>query len=127
MSKNINDMTKKEIMEVPHRKRFDEPIGKFNGLIIIPRRSKHDSGYACMSFVAEKNGEALVQLSGGSDVIDLNGIGGRGKEILKNNFPRIDWSIDCLYKSKLLRLFTHSYHLECGPDISNFEIFAVAK
>ena len=126
---NINDMTKKDFQALPLRK-WDEDIGSFDCLIILPTRSIHDSGYRCMDFVAVKKGEAICRLSGCSDVINIDGIGGYGEDwkngkvigLPKSVIPK-GWSIDCLHKSGLLRIFADG-ELTVGQGLSSFEIYA---
>ena len=47
------------ITEIPERER------EFAGLIIIPERHKHESGYMCMSFVGCKGDKAVCIMAGG--------------------------------------------------------------
>ena len=69
--KAAEQMTRKELEAVPHRK-WDDNIGEFVSLIILPTRYKHDSGFACMSFIAvDENDEPIGRIGGGSDVIHL--------------------------------------------------------
>lgn len=121
--KTVNEMSRKEIEDVPTRD-CNEDIGEFDSVVILPTRRKHDSGYRCMDFVAVRKGVPIKRLSGCSDVIHLNGIGGYGKWL--GSFPQliepIGWSIDCLYKSGLLQIFTHGV-LTCGDALSSFEIY----
>lgn len=71
------DMTRKDFEQLRH-KEWEEDIGYFHSLVMIPLRAKHDSGYRMMDFVAVKDGEAICRLSGSSDVLHFNGIGGYG-------------------------------------------------
>lgn len=92
----------------------------------------HDSGYRCMDFVAVKDGEPLCRLSGCSDVVHIDGIGGYGyRWSRKPGVPRkIDihgWSIDCLPASGLLRIWPDSNRIICGSGLSSFEIYAIPK
>jgi len=125
---NVNNMTRKEFDSLPSRK-WGENIGKFDSLVILPGRIKdglHDSGYRIMDFVAVKNEEPICRLSGCSDVIHINGIGGYGKwesGKLPESIEPVSWSIDCLPKSGLLRLFCR-HNLEAGQALSSFELFA---
>lgn len=120
---NIHEMKRKDFDALPRRK-WDEDIGEFEELIILPLRSLHDSGYRLLDFIAVKGGEPIARLSGCSDVIHINGIGGYSK--FKGEIPRliepIGWSIDCLPKSGLLRLFTGE-SLTAGEALSRFEIY----
>lgn len=99
---NIFDMTKEDFEKVPKRGGWSRDIGEFNALVIIPQDYVHDSGWMCMDFVAvSKKGEPICRLSGCSDVLNLDGIGGYGKwRADEHQFPnRIEpkgWSIDCL-------------------------------
>lgn len=125
--KTVFDMTRKEIEATPDTSDWKEDIGDFDSLVIIPSRGKHDSGYMCMSFVACVKGVPKVKISGGSDVIHLDGIGGYGKNWLNKYgtvpslIPPSDWNIDCL-PCGLLQIFTHG-KLSCSPPLSSFELY----
>ena len=126
-------MTRKEFDALPYRDGDDWSRNfECDGVVILPGRSrdKHDSGYRCMDFVAIRNNYPVCRLSGCSDVIHLNGIGGYGYnwlekyEGLPSSVPPLDWTIDCLPKSGLLRLFCpRGKGVICGPSLSSFEIF----
>jgi len=136
----INDMTRKQFEALPGLTRWDEII-EFHSLVILPTKRKHDSGYRCMDFVAvNKDGEPICRLSGGSDVMNIDGIGGYGYQWLDkyNKCPDkvtpVSWSIDCLPKSGLLRLFGYKVDngrycrtLTNSPALSNFEVFVTDK
>lgn len=125
---NIFDMTKEDFEKVPGRGGWSRDIGEFNALVIIPQDYAHDSGWMCMDFVAvSKDGEPICRLSGYSDILNLDGIGGYGyrnwrlKE-LPNHIEPKGWSIDCL-PCGYLRLFSRNM-MTAGPALSNFEIYA---
>lgn len=126
--KDINEWTLEELKALPHRK-WDGDIGQFDSLVIIPTDQLHDSDYRCMDFVAVVGGEPKCLLSGCSDVIHVNGIGGYGDNWLEKygTVPKliapIGWSIDCLKTSGLLRLFSGK-KLTCGDALSSFEIYS---
>ena len=126
-----NDMTRKEFDALPSRE-WNEDVEGVRSLVILPGRAKdmHDSGYRCMDFVAvNKDGEALCRLSGCSDVVHIEGIGGYGNKWLEQygtvpkKIPPVAWSIDCLPKSGLLQLFARE-GITCGPAFSSFEVFS---
>ena len=74
---NVFDMTKEDFKKVPERGGWSRDIGEFSSLVIIPQDYAHDSGWMCMDFVAvNKDGEPICRLSGCSDVLNLDGIGG---------------------------------------------------
>ena len=104
----------------------------FDSLVVIPTKDIHESGFRCMDFVAiDKNGEPICRLSGISDVINLDGIGGYGK---RNPYtepypPRKieskSWSIDCLKESGFLRIFARDgLFLDDPWPLSSFELYA---
>jgi hypothetical protein len=70
--------------------------------------------------------EPVVRMSGCSDVINIDGMGGYGQLNLNGELPRFRpiqaWSIDCLPKSGYLRLFCRG-QIVVGHDLSSFEIF----
>lgn len=99
---------------VPNREHYDSGIGKFTSLVILPEKYMHDSGYACMDFVAIQDRKPICRLSGCSDVLHIGGI--------MPSFS-VAWSIDCL-PCGLLHLFVlgRGSCLEATPALSSFEI-----
>lgn len=82
-----------------------------------------------MDFVVISKDVPVCRISGCSDVIHINGIGGYGKwngQSFQKSIVPIGWSVDMLPKSKLVRLFCNK-PLEAGPPLSSMEIFAVEK
>ena len=129
---NINKMTRKEFESLPLKDRWDEYI-ECNSLIILPTRRKHDSGFRCMDFIAVKDNTPICRLSGCSDVIHLDGIGGYGFNWAKKYssvpslIPPSGWSIDCLSTSGLLRIWPNSGKMITGASLSSFEIYVLQK
>jgi len=157
---HINEMTREEFRRLPYIKWDEERT--FNSLVIVPdvvpvlsilayklrcwlaSRFKlespniytvsgmHDSGYRCMSFAAVVDGEAEFLMGGCSDVLNLDGIGGYGKN-WTNRIPTgiplsisvAGWSVDCLAKSGFLHLFNSSGRMMNGASLSNFSIYHV--
>lgn len=126
----INDMTRKQFEAVLYRTDWKQQI-VCDYIVIMPSKKMHDSGYRYMDFVMVKDGKPLCRSSECSDVIHIDGMGGYGytnrKEILNYSdlVERKAWSIDCLKKSGLLRMWVNNYSLVCGPSLSSFEIWAV--
>lgn len=127
----INKMKRKDFESLPHRK-WDEDIGEFDSLILLPLRQRHDSGYRLMDFVAVRDDKPICLLSGSSDVIHIEGIGGYGLDWLEkyNGFPALvtptGWNIDCLPTSGLLRMFCDG-RIRVGEGLSSFEIYQVKR
>lgn len=125
---NVFDMTKEDFKKVPERGGWSRDIEEFSSLVIIPLNYAHDSGWMCMNFVAvNKDGEPICRLSGCSDVLNLDGIGGYGYRDrrlgeLSNHIEPKGWSIDCL-PCGYLRLFSRST-MTAGAALSSFEIYA---
>ena len=125
--KDITEMTRKEFEELKHRGWDEEII--CDSIIILPGRSRdlHDSGFRSMDFVAVKDSKPICLLSGCSDVIHIDGIGGSGFRE-ESFFNDAAWSIDCLPKSGLLRLWsTKTKTLKPGPSLSSFDIIAIRE
>lgn len=104
---NVMKMTVEDFGRVPYRTK-DTDFSEFYSLVILPTEEIHDSGYKCMDFVAiDKDGYPICRLSGCSDVLHLDGIGGYGeyKGKLNNMVVPKGWSIDCL-PCGLIRVFS---------------------
>lgn len=130
--KNIFNMTIEDFKNVPHRTLgFDEPIGAFDYIVILPTKEIHSSDFLCMEFVLCADNHAICRVGGGSDVIHIDGIAGAGNlkpddyiDFHKKIFAVKQWAVDCL-PSGLLRLYCFGRKLTCGPSfISSFELFA---
>lgn len=133
---NINEMTRKEfeaLPQLPESSYYDVPFGS---LIILPGKANalHDSGFRCMAFVlVGEDGQPLGKIGGGSDVIHIDGIGGYGYKWLERyegcpaEIPVSGWSVDCLAKSGLLRLFCAARRMTCSLPFSSFEVFAITR
>ena len=125
---DINKMTQEQFRQLPSNK-WDNDIGVFDSLIILPSRRLHDSGYRLLDFVAVRNQKPICRLSGCSDVIHIEGIGGFGFDWLNRYedcpklVPPIGWSIDCLKTSGLLRMFC-CRGMRAGSALSSFEIYS---
>lgn len=126
--KDINQMSRKEFEKLPHRK-WNEII-ICDSIIVLSTRRIHESNYRCMDFVAVKDNKPVCLLSGCSDVIHVDGIGGYGDnwrekyKTIPRFIPPSGWSIDCLKKSGLFRMWPSSNKIKCGYALSSFEIFA---
>jgi len=102
-------MTQRELLlSVPKRK-WDDVIHGVDAVYIIPSRRKHDSGYACMDFVAAFNGNKKrpkVRFGGGCDDVRLNG----------NHFR-----IDCEYPSRIIRIWNDRTSFYITHDLSSID------
>jgi hypothetical protein len=147
-------MTREEILGVPHRK-WGQDIGEFDALVIVPlgppmrwrlvnwighylglarlqrwgdRRWLHDSGFRFMDFVACQGEEPVFRLSGCSDVIHLDGIGGFGPRWVERygrcpeTIPPSSWNMDCLPTSGLLRLWGREKMI-ADDALSSFSVY----
>lgn len=129
----ISEMTRKDFESLP-TKEWNKEV-ECTSLIILPGKAKdmHESGFRCMDFVAVKGDEAICLLSGCSDVLHIDGIGGYGNNWLgkygtvPRAVPPSGWSIDCLPKSGLLRIWPTSQRILCGISLSSYEIYALEK
>jgi len=116
----IENMTKKEFEALPFRGHFNTPV-ICDSIVILPTRRKHNSGWGCMDFVACREEKAICRLSGCSDVMGMNCMTGISE--VEQLWALKGWSIDCLFKSKLLHLWSrHSYEIKCGESLSSFDI-----
>jgi hypothetical protein len=115
---------------LPYREHFASNEEPFDSIVILPTKYIHDAGFRCMDFVGIRNFKPVCRLSGCSDIIHFDGIGGFGyRWINKGGVPTTtpvkDWNIDCLPTSGLLRIFSHQHKILAGSSLGSFEIFAV--
>lgn len=123
MTNLICNMRRKDFLKLPKRE-WGQDIGHCTGIVIIPTKRVHDSGYICMDFASVVHGEAGYLLSDCSDVIHVGGL----HSLIFNQGANVMWSIDCLRKSGYLHLFTLSGEtFEVGPSISSFELKVIKQ
>lgn len=99
---------REELLSVPERKWNDELQG-VDAVYIIPNGKKHDSGYACMDFVASFNwnkGKPMVRFGGECDDVRLKG----------NHFR-----IDCEYPSRIIRIWNDRTTFFISHNISSID------
>ena len=99
-----NVYTKETLLKVPARK-WDEILQGVQAVYVIPTDELHDSGYACMRFVAEKKSGELIRFGGGCDAVSF-----RGKY----------FKMDCLPGSKIIRIWNYGT-FSVSPDISSID------
>lgn len=86
---DVMKMTKKDFLAIPCRK-WDEELTGVEGVYVLPSRRKHDSGWACMDFVAEfADGRPMIRFGGGCDDVRFYGKGFR---------------MDCTYPHGIIRI-----------------------
>lgn len=126
--KELHDWTKEEFLALPFREDWALDV-ECASIVIIPMDQTHDSNFQCMDFIAiDKDQTPICRLSGCSDIIHIDGIGGMGRfDMNLKDWPdknkKVDWSIDCL-RSGFLRLFPGRNGMTCGAALSSFEIYA---
>lgn len=97
---------REELLSVPKRK-WDDVIHGVDAVYIIPSRRKHDSGYACMDFVASFNadkGKPMVRFGGECDDVRLKGS---------------HFRIDCEYPSRIIRIWNDRASFSISRDLSS--------
>ena len=100
--------TRKELLEAPVREWYVQQLHHVIGLYIIPNGRKHDSGWGCMTYVAEiRVGEhktKLVRCNGDSDHLWLG---------VKN------LSVDCTYPYKVIHIHNHGSEMKLDTNSSS--------
>lgn len=127
---DIMKMKKSDFKYVP-KLEYKEKIPKFDSLIIVPTNRKHESGYKIINYILVSGSTPVAQICGCSDVLHINGIGGRGRFLPNGEFEDKcnPWSIDLL-PCGYFRLFSRG-KLEFGGALdawlSDVEIFSTGK
>lgn len=127
-TKKVTEMSIEDFKKLPFRSK-NINLSDIGSIVILPTDEMHDSGFMCMDFVAvDVNLYPICRLSGCSDALHLDGIGGYGKpkdgfRFMNDSIIPKGWSIDCL-PCGLLRVFSR-YKLDVNDiALSSFEIFS---
>ena len=108
---NVLDLTLTQLRNIAY-KRPCITDNKIVSFVIVPLTTKHESGYSNMKFVLLDKFNNIIGCVGGySDVVYLN-----------NDTPKISWNIDCLPKSRCLRIWCHKELTLPDLILSSFEI-----
>jgi hypothetical protein len=96
-------MKRKELLSLVKRK-WDDILHGVKGVYVIPSRRKHDSGWACMDFVAVMSDGTMIRFGGSCDDVSFRG----------NCFR-----MDCDYESKCLHIWNCRNTFSISADISS--------
>ncbi len=124
---DIREMKKEDFEAVPLRERFDSKCPEFDSLVIIPVDGYDNcfGRWGVMDFVGCIGKEPVVRLSGCSETLELEGIGGHGEWFGPCDYRKMAlpaWSIDCL-PCGYLRIFCKG-QIKVGETGTSFEIFS---
>lgn len=101
-------MNRKQFMSIPKRD-WKEELHGVTGVLVMPSRRKHDSGWACMDFVASiENGKKLIGFGGPCDDVSFYGY---------------HFRMDCDFESKLIHIWNSKgpFTVSSGISSINFE------
>lgn len=126
--RDLNDYT----LEDFKRMKFFGKDELFSSVIVVPMDDIHDSGFRCMKFILARDREIVGAVGGWSDVVHPNGIGNYGKydngyvqRVASRKIPYIGLSMDCLRRSRCVRIMLHGLY-QCddfiGSDFSFYKI-----
>lgn len=140
---DILNMTKEDFDAVPRLDTHTDweklaPNGRleFSSFVIIPVHNEdrtidlHESGWGCMEFcLIDLKGKPIGKVGGGSDVVNLDGIGGyRDLSLRFDGIPRTipvhGWSIDLLPCGYLNVWTRRMLYIKDSIIGSNFEVFS---
>lgn len=103
-------MNRKELLSAPKRK-WDEYLHGVQGVYVIPSMRKHESGWACMDFVAS-TGKEFIRFGGSCDDVSFCGT---------------HFRMDCDFKSKLIHIWNSKGTFSISEDISSINFIEEAK
>lgn len=97
-------MNRKELLQIPKRK-WNEELKGTCGVYVIPSGRKHDSGWACMDFVAEfRDNRPMVRFGGGCDDVSFWG----------HHFR-----MDCEHPSRIIHIWNSHGTFSVSHDVSS--------
>lgn len=89
------------------KRRWDETLNNVVCVWVLPTDGKHDSGWACMEFVARTADKSeLVRFGGGCDVVCFSGK---------------HFRMDCDYDEKIIRIHNSRKKFSVTHDLSTIE------
>lgn len=95
--------TRQELLAVPKRK-WDEKLDGVCIVYVIPSQRKHDSGYACMDFVAVRRDGSMARFGGMCDDV---------------SFAGSYFRMDCQHSPQIIRIWNSRYTFSVTNDISS--------
>lgn len=95
-------MTRKQLLEIEKRP-WHKTLHGVRAVCVIPSKRKHDSGWACMDFVAEMQDGSLV------------GFGGTCDDVL---FDGKNFRMDCCPESRCIHIWNR-YTFSVSEDVSS--------
>ncbi len=103
---DVMKMTKKDFLAIPCRK-WDEKLTGVRGVYVLPSRRKHESGWACMDFVAVfDDGRPMIRFGGGCDDV---------------SFVGEYFNMDCTYPHGIIHIWSHRrFTISCDLSSIHF-------
>lgn len=125
---DLGNMSRKAFYAFPQREVWSETL-ECDCLVLLPQGiALHDSGYRYMDAVAvDYKNERCVRVSGCSDVFMLN----TPSDIWTKDrtpLPRgVNWGIDCLKRSGLLRVFLFDHRMHIPGALSTLSVYPITR
>ena len=104
---DVMKMTKKEFLSIGKRP-WDEKLTGVRGVYVLPSRRKHESGWACMDFVAEfmDDRRPMIRFGGGCDDV---------------SFVGAHFNMDCTYPRGIIHIWNRrSFTISCDLSSIHF-------
>lgn len=98
----MDKLSRKYLMSIPKRD-CDQRIKDATGVFVIPSRKKHDSGWACMDFVATTE-DGMIRFGGNCDDVSFEGR---------------HFRMDCDFDTKLLHIWNTYSKFTISADMSS--------
>lgn len=117
--KDWTKYTKTELLKLPDRS-WDAELDKvYDELLIVPGRTKHDSGYSHIAIIGVI-GSKPIEILAYPDDIEL-------PKALEASSYSMDFRMDCSYPHGVLRLWSNRYKFKVGFPTSSTTIVAVKR
>lgn len=98
------EVTRKALLSIPTRK-WDETLSDVSDVYVIPSGRKHESGWACMDFVATFKGRERPMVR----------FGGRCDDV---SFYGSHFRMDCLHPQRIIHIW-NTYPFSITSDLSS--------
>lgn len=106
---NLETATRKDILALPKRATWEADGTVYNMVLVVPSRTKHDSGWAGITLIGINKEVQEICTTYSDDISWKNPLG-------------LEIRTDCFFKSKVLQFWSSNANFLIGSELSSVNI-----